>query len=73
MFDVHYIIDTLIGIVLAMIAFIAAQFNKRLDDHDDRLSNLPETYARRDDVRDMFQSIQASLVRIEERQAKKDA
>lgn len=54
------------GLGAVVLASVRDELKKLRSDHDALLRSLPETYARRDDVRDGFARIEAALARIEQ-------
>jgi hypothetical protein len=70
--DLHYIIDALLGAIGGLLMLALNSIRERLNEHDAKLDALPETYARRDDVKEGFSTLQATLIRIEERLNRKD-
>jgi hypothetical protein len=70
--DLHYVIDFLLGLVVTGFGFVMNRIWQKLDDYDEKFAAIPETYARRDDVKDGFAEIKAILVRMEERQNRKE-
>lgn len=65
--DLQHAFDFILTILIAGGAWIMKVLHSRLDDHDKQFDNLPETYARRDDMRERQSELIAFLVRIEEK------
>jgi len=63
--DLQSTVDVLLGLVIAVGMWLMRVFHGRLNDHDKQFDELPNVYARRDDVKDMKLEIIGHLVRIE--------
>lgn len=55
------------GVLSAIMLMVSQNLYKRLHDMENRLNNLHDTYAKRDDVNRDFMYIRESLKRIEEK------
>lgn len=68
-FNVQGFLDGLVALVLALGGFILKNQQKAIDHqadrHDALVKALPDTYARRDDVKDAMARVEAMLNRIE--------
>lgn len=65
--DFQTALDWLAVPFLAIAGWVAKTFHDRLNGHDAEFKQLPDKYARRDDVKEGFQRIEATLARIETR------
>lgn len=61
------VLGALWGVLGAVMAMVAQNLYKRLHDMENRLNNLHEIYAKREDVNRDFSYIRESLKRIEEK------
>lgn len=70
-FNLQGFVDGLIALILALGGFIVRNQQKAIDHQTDRhdalVKALPDTYARRDDVKDALLDMKAALIRIEAR------
>lgn len=57
--------DVVLAIAFAMVGWIVKAMHERLNKHENWFSELPDMYARRDDVKDMKQEMLTVLNRIE--------
>lgn len=65
--DWHYAFDAVLGIASVAVGWIMKMFNDRLKTVEDDHKELPNVYARRDDVKDMKGEILEYLRRIEDK------
>lgn len=69
MFDLQSMVNWLFGIVAAIIGYVVRHLHgkteRRIEILEAELKVLPETYSRRDDVKEMKREIMESLARIE--------
>ncbi len=55
------------GLLIGLGGWIMKSMHSEIKDNRDAIAKLPETYARRDDVKDMKQEIIDALQRIEDK------
>lgn len=63
--DLSHALDAIISAALAVAGFMAKSFHNRLTVAENKLANLHETYAKRDDVKESNDRVFAILERIE--------
>jgi hypothetical protein len=63
--DVQHIIDALLSLVILIFGTLMKMMHSDLKDNERRVDDLPNIYARRDDVKDLNDRIFAQLDRIE--------
>ncbi len=63
--DWQVLFNGIAGLAMAAGGWIMKMIYDRLNNHGKRLEEIPSTYARRDDVKDMKQEILHALQRIE--------
>lgn len=66
------IIGGVLGVVNLLGGAMLVSYRERLNNLDKQLQDLPNVYARRDDVRERFQEIMKALSRIEDKVDKKN-
>lgn len=59
--DWHYVVDALLAVVTAVGGWFVKGLQSSIERVSDRLDTLPDTYARRDDVREMYGQILDNL------------
>lgn len=73
--DVQHIIDGLFAALGLFVGIVVKSLHTRVEAIDDKLDDIPGTYARRDDLKDSVGRVYAILERIEnklDRKADKD-